>query len=195
MTKAMMVSVDRLTKGIHDSSQVMASLAAKVDQLAAICDAVIESLRNGGKVLTAGNGGSAAEALHLTEELLGRFKTNRMPLASMALAADCTTLTCIANDFGFESIFSRQVEALGKPGDVLILFSTSGNSKNLIAAMEAARAKGVKTICLLGRDGGAMANRSDHEIIVETTATERIQEAHQVLMHLILDAVEEAFKV
>jgi len=178
---------------IEASASTIASLAAHVDDIAAIADSVVDSLRRGKKVLTAGNGGSAAEALHMSEELIGRFRGNRRALPAIALVADCTALTCIGNDFGFDEIFSRQIDGLAEPGDVLLLFSTSGTAENLSRALVRGRAAGMKTVCLLGRDGGALAGSGDLEIIVEADATERIQEAHQVILHLLLDAVEHAF--
>jgi D-sedoheptulose 7-phosphate isomerase len=173
-----------------ESIQSLRACAATIESVSAV---VIATLRAGQKVLTAGNGGSAAESLHMAEELVGRFRGNRMSLPAVSLVADCTALTCIGNDFGFDHIFSRQVEGLGKEGDVLILFSTSGRAVNLTMALDVAKARGLKTVALLGRDGGALAGRADYEIVVPGTATERIQEAHQVLLHLILDEVEHAF--
>ena len=129
----------------------------------------------------------------MAEELTGRFRGNRRSLPGMALVADSTVLTCIANDFGYDAVFSRQVEGWGRRGDVLVLFSTSGNARNLQLALDAARRNKVKVICLLGRDGGPLAGRGDHELIVKGDATERIQEAHQVVLHLLLDQVERAF--
>lgn len=177
---------------IRESADTVASLQHQTDAIEAVCDVVIAALRNGGKILTAGNGGSAAEALHMSEELIGRFRDDRPSLAAVALPADCTALTCIGNDYGFDAVFSRQVEGLGRPGDVLVLLSTSGSSTNMVRALEAAAGLGVTTVALLGRDGGPMAGRADLEIVVPGTQTERIQEAHQVLVHLILDAVERA---
>jgi D-sedoheptulose 7-phosphate isomerase len=182
-----------LEAAIRESAETIAGLAGQVGAIAAIGDAVVSTLRAGGKVLTAGNGGSAAEALHMAEELVGRFRHNRASLPGIALVADCTALTCIANDFGYDKVFSRQVEGLGAPGDVLVLFSTSGNAPNLGEALQLAARKGVRTVCILGRDGGPLAGRADLELIVPGRATERIQEAHQVVLHLVLDAVEEAF--
>jgi len=187
------VDAERLKKAVADSVRTVESLLEQTDRITTVCHAVIETLQAGGKVLTAGNGGSAAEALHMAEELVGRFRTNRVSLPAVALVADTTALTCIGNDFGFDRVFSRQVEGLGKPGDILVLISTSGNAPNLKHALEAARTTGIKTVCLLGRDGGALAGLGDCEIVVKGNATERIQEAHQVLIHLILDAVEVAY--
>ena len=183
----------RLREAIRDSAGTIAALEAQVARIDAVSREVVSVLRRGRKVLTAGNGGSAAEALHMAEELMGRFRGDRPSLAAVALVADCTALTCIGNDFGFDRIFSRQVEGLGRRGDVLVLFSTSGKAANLQRAVDAARGRGVKVVCMLGRDGGALAGRGDLEIVVPGSATERIQEAHQVIIHLILDAVEAAF--
>jgi D-sedoheptulose 7-phosphate isomerase len=132
---------------------------------------IASRLRKGGKVLTAGNGGSAADAMHLAEELVGRFKSNRRSLPAIALTADGTLLTCIANDFGFEEVFARQVEGLGRRGDVLVLFTTSGNSENLLRAARAAKKKGVTTIALLGKGGGKLCGKCDHEILVPSKST------------------------
>jgi D-sedoheptulose 7-phosphate isomerase len=183
----------RIVDAVRASAGIVASLADEAARLAAMGKLLVRALRSGGKVLTAGNGGSAAEALHMAEELTGRFRGNRRSLPGLALVADPTVLTCIANDFGFDAVFSRQVEGLGCRGDVLVLFSTSGAARNLRLALGAARRKKVKVICLLGRDGGALAGLGDMELIVRGEATERIQEAHQVVLHLLLDQVERAF--
>jgi D-sedoheptulose 7-phosphate isomerase len=178
---------------VAESAAVIASLAGQADAIAAAAAGCVTALTKGGKILTAGNGGSAAESLHMAEEFTGRFRGNRPSLPALSLAADCTALTCIANDFGYDFVFSRQVEGLGKPGDVLVLFSTSGNAVNLEKALEAARAGGIKVLCLLGKTGGRLKGRGDWEILVNGAKTERIQEAHQVVLHRILDAAERAF--
>lgn len=188
-----MVLKERIEAGLRDSADVIAGLVPMADRIAAIAGMIVDSLRAGHKVLTAGNGGSAAEALHMSEELVGRFRHNRRSLSALSLAADPTALTCIANDFGYDHVFSRQVEGLGRAGDVLVLFSTSGKAANLANALEAAAVRQLRTVALLGRDGGPLAGRADAELIVPAAATERIQEAHQVVLHLVLDAVEEAF--
>lgn len=184
---------ERLQSAIKDSARLVESLLSHVSGIRTICETVVAALKNGNKLLTAGNGGSAAESLHMSEELVGRFRGDRLSLPAVSLVADTTALTCIANDFGYDRVFSRQIEGLGKPGDVLVLFSTSGNAANLELALQAGRAAGMTIVCLLGRDGGRLAGKADHEIVLQHTATERIQEAHQVLVHLILDAVEGAF--
>ena len=183
----------RISASLDASVASIQSLRECASTIESVSEVVIATLRAGRKVLTAGNGGSAAESLHMAEELMGRFRGNRMSLPAVSLVADCTALTCIGNDFGFDHIFSRQVEGLGKEGDVLILFSTSGRAVNLTMALDVAKAQGLRTVALLGRDGGALAGRADYEIVVPGAATERIQEAHQVLLHLILDEVEHAF--
>jgi len=184
------MNIGRIEEIIDSSAQTIGSLQSQAGAIAGIAEAMIAVLESGHKVLTAGNGGSAAEALHMSEELMGRFRTNRRSLPSVSLVADPTALTCIGNDFGFEHVFSRQVEGLGQEGDLLVLFTTSGNAENLVQALDAAEAKGMTTVCLLGRDGGTMAGRGTHEVIVAGSATERIQEAHQVILHALLDAVE-----
>jgi D-sedoheptulose 7-phosphate isomerase len=185
--------IERISAQIDCSLATIKSLHGELDNLDAICRVIVDALKAGRKIMTAGNGGSAAESLHFAEELSGRFRHDRVALPGMALPADVTAITCIGNDFGFEYVFSRQVEAFGQPGDILILFTTSGNSSNLPPALEAAQARDVKVVCLLGKDGGTLAGRGDYEIIVPGRAGEHIQEAHQVILHLVLDAVEIAF--
>lgn len=185
---------DWIREGIAASAALIAALAESADAIAAMGAVLVGVVKGGGKILTAGNGGSAAEALHMAEEFVGRFRHNRRSLPAVSLAADPTAITCIGNDFGFDYIFSRQVEGLGNAGDALVIFSTSGRAPNLARALEAAQARGLVTAALLGRDGGPLAGVADHEIVVAGTATERIQEAHQVVLHLLLDAVERAFE-
>ena len=175
--------------------QAVAEAEPSLAQLARGAELIADALQAGGKVLTAGNGGSAADALHMAEELIGRYRTNRAPLPAVALAADATALTCIGNDFGFEHIFSRQVQALGQEGDLLVLFSTSGNSQNLIEAAAAAKAKGVKILSLSGKSGGKLAPVSDLSWIVPSQNTARIQELHTWAMHCILECVEVSFPI
>lgn len=156
-------------------------------------DLIVETFEKKHKVLSAGNGGSAAEAMHLAEEAVGRFRWNRPSLPAIALTADGTALTCIGNDFGFDHVFSRQVEGLGKSGDLLVVFSTSGNSENLRLAVVAARRKKMNVITIIGKKGGLLKGLGDVEILIEGTDSGRIQEAHQLLMHILLDAVEHRF--
>lgn len=178
---------------LRGSARTIEGLVCHSDRIAGIGSELVRALQSGNKIMTAGNGGSAAEALHMAEELVGRFLSNRKSLPAVALVADPTALTCIGNDFGFDAIFSRQVEGIGKAGDILVLFSTSGSAANLLRALEAAHARGVRTLCLLGRDGGRLAGKGTWEIIVPGAETARIQEAHQVLLHIFLEIIEKAF--
>lgn len=182
-----------ISRCIEASHAALDSLAEQIDKVSDAADLVVSTFEAGGKLLTAGNGGSAAEAMHMSEEAVGRFRDNRVSLPAVALVADGTALTCIGNDYGFDNVFSRQVEGLGKPGDLLVLFSTSGNAENLSRALEMAKAKGLRSLAVLGRDGGRLAGRADLEIIVKGTDSGRIQEAHQLLMHILLDAVDRRY--
>ncbi|MDD5704666.1 MAG: SIS domain-containing protein [Kiritimatiellae bacterium] len=178
---------------LTDSLACIEGLRQQVTRIDDAIALLVDTLKSGHQVLTAGNGGSAAEAMHMAEELVGRFRTNRRSLPAVALTADGTALTCIGNDFGFDSVFSRQIEGLGRAGDLLVLYSTSGRAANLTGALEAARARRMRALLILGRDGGSLAGQGDVEIIVAGAATEHIQEAHQVLLHILLEAVERAF--
>ena len=178
---------------LHELQETVRAVEGKIGIVVEMAEAVVAALRAGRKIFTAGNGGSAADALHMAEELVGRYRTNRAPLPALALVADATALTCIGNDFGFDHIFSRQVQALGQEGDLLVLFSTSGNSQNLIEAAAAARAKGVKILSLSGKSGGKLAPVSDLSWIVPSQNTARIQELHTWAMHCILECVEVSF--
>jgi D-sedoheptulose 7-phosphate isomerase len=149
-----------------------------------------ECLRYGGKVMACGNGGSAADSCHLATELLCRFEKDRRPLAAISLNADGSFLTAVGNDYGNDIVFSRQIEGLARTGDVLVAFSTSGRSPNILAALRAARERGVKSIALLGREGGEAAALADVPIVVPDPVTARIQEAHQLIIHLLCGLVE-----
>jgi D-sedoheptulose 7-phosphate isomerase len=184
-----------LPKIISDACQTLQSILPQQTTFDQAADALVAALKNGNKVLACGNGGSAADALHLAEELIGRYRHNRIPLPGIALNADPTAITCIANDFGYDDIFSRQVEGLGKPGDILVSFTTSGNSTNILRAIEAAGRLGMKTITLSGKGGGQAKGKSTFEIVVPGNDTARIQEAHTLLMHALLERVEQAFPV
>ena len=170
-------------------SVLNASLALE-EAVTAAGQAILESLIKGGKLLTCGNGGSAADAMHLAEELVGRYSRERRALAAICLNADHTAITCICNDYGYEHVFSRGTEALAKPGDVLVGFTTSGNSPNVIRAFEAAKKLDVITILLTGKDGGNAKGSCDHEIIVPSNNTARIQEVHTLVLHQWLEAID-----
>ena len=150
-----------------------------------------QALKSGGKVMFCGNGGSAADSQHLAAELTGRFIDDRVPLAGLALSTDTSALTCIANDYSFDDVFARQVVALGRPGDVLIGISTSGNSRNVLRAVEQARMKQVHVIGLLGKGGGELAQWCDIAIIVPSDVTARIQESHILIGHTLCGLVEQ----
>lgn len=150
----------------------------------------IEALKNGNKILLAGNGGSAADSQHFAAELVGRFKMERKGLPAIALTTDSSNLTSIGNDYGFDKVFSRQVEALGEEGDVFIGISTSGNSKNIIEAVLEAKNRGVKTIGLLGRNGGELAKICDLSIVIPYENTARVQEIHIMTIHLMCEFIE-----
>ncbi|MDG4554312.1 MAG: phosphoheptose isomerase [Candidatus Competibacter sp.] len=177
-----------------------ASLEAKQRTLAAMGPRIVQAaellagrLRQGNKILACGNGGSAADAQHFAAELVNRFEIERPGLAAIALTTDSSALTSIANDYAFEQIFARQVRALGRPGDVLLAISTSGNSPNVRVAIDAARELGMTTLALTGRDGGPMAEQldgEDIEIRAAATATARIQEAHILIVHCLCDLVD-----
>ena len=155
--------------------------------------AIFEALGQGGRLLTFGNGGSAADAQHVAAEFVGRFLRERPSLSAVALSTDTSVLTSIANDYSFDQVFARQIEALGRHGDVAFGISTSGRSANVIAGFTAARARGMKTIALTGADGGAVGSLVDIHINVPSTSTPRVQEVHRTLLHVICDLVERAF--
>lgn len=151
---------------------------------------LVERLKVGQTVYACGNGGSATDSMHLCEELVGRYRGDRRPLPAVSLNTDSSVLTCIGNDYGFDAIFSRQVEALCKKDDVLVGFSTSGNSENILKAFHAARERGVTTILLSGKKGGTIKTLADHTIIVPSENTARIQELHTFILHAWLELVE-----
>jgi D-sedoheptulose 7-phosphate isomerase len=183
--------MDRLLDNALDELQHMVpKLRAMEAPLRRLGEAMLASWAKRGKVLTAGNGGSACDAMHLAEELSVRFMKNRRALAAVALCADPTALTCAANDYGFDEVFARQVEALGNAGDVLIVFSTSGNSKSVIRAVEVAKTQGLITAAFLGKGGGKLAGACDIELIVPAQFTHRVQEGHQILYHTLCEWVE-----
>jgi D-sedoheptulose 7-phosphate isomerase len=181
-----------LQSGLEELMDVfrrLPALAPAVEQAAGMAAA---SLSQGGKVMLCGNGGSAADSQHLAAELTGRFVRDRRPLAAVALSTDTSALTCIGNDYGFDEVFARQVTGLGRKGDCLLAISTSGNSRNVVRAVEAARAAGIGVIGLLGRDGGVLRGLCDVAIVVPSTTTARIQEAHIFIGHTLCALVEEA---
>jgi len=174
---------ETLEKFCHDETNYKL-LAKSIDQL-------IGTYKNNGKVMSCGNGGSMCDAMHFAEELTGRFRKNRRALAAMAIN-DPGHITCVANDYGYEHIFSRTVDAFGKPEDTLLAISTSGNSQNVINAVNMAKDKGIKTIGLLGKDGGQLKDLVDFPIIVPANIADRIQEMHIKIIHLFIEGIERA---
>ncbi|NTU83465.1 MAG: SIS domain-containing protein [Chloroflexales bacterium] len=169
---------------------VLQSFAAQGEAVDAVTCLVADAVLDGHTLFTCGNGGSAADAIHLAEEMVGRYRGDRRPLAAICLNTDVGALTCIANDFGYEQIFARQLQALGRPGDVLVAFSTSGGSPNILAALDTARAAGLTTIALLGKDGGAARELADHALVIPSASSARIQEVHGLILHAICEEVE-----
>lgn len=171
---------------------IKATFALEAD-IKKACETAVATLKAGSKILLCGNGGSAADAQHIAAELTGRYKTERGALAGIALTTDTSALTAIGNDYGYEFVFSRQLEALGREGDLLIAISTSGNSGNVVKALELARKIGIKTIGLSGRTGGAMNELCELNLVVPSNDTPRIQEMHIMIGHIICQAIDDAF--
>ncbi len=179
-------------QALAEHRAVFDALAAQQPEIERIGADLAKVLRGGGKIMLCGNGGSAADAQHIAAELTGRLVDDRRPLAGLALSTDSSALTCIGNDYGFEAVFERQVRALGRAGDALVLISTSGRSANLLRAAEAARAADIRTFGLLGRDGGALLALCDDALVVPGSATARIQEAHIFVGHCWCAQIERA---
>ncbi|MFZ5374739.1 MAG: D-sedoheptulose 7-phosphate isomerase [Campylobacterota bacterium] len=182
-----------IIKQIADSAatkQAILENDALVERLVAVARACVDVYKNGKKILIAGNGGSAADAQHFAAELVGRYGFDRPSLPSIALTTDSSNLTAIGNDYGYEYVFSRQLEGLAQEGDLFIGISTSGNSQNVINAFESAKVRGVTTVALVGRDGGKMAAMADYAIVIPSNATPRIQESHLLIEHMICDIIE-----
>lgn len=181
-----------LRHDLLDAQRALADFLADaplVSAVAAACDAMAHTLRRGGKILACGNGGSLADAAHFCEELTGRFRADRPPLAALA-CADPGHITCTANDYGYDAVFARWVTALARPGDAVLLLSTSGNSPNLLRAADAARDLGVTTIAFLGRGGGALRGRCTHEAVFPGRTADRVQELHMLALHAAVAHIE-----
>jgi D-sedoheptulose 7-phosphate isomerase len=179
-----------LPKLVAEAVTTLNSLLTQQPAFDAIASAAVSCLKNGGKILTCGNGGSAADALHMAEELVGRYTRNRRPLPAICLSADPTLLTCIANDFGYDEVFARQVEGLATTGDLLVCFTTSGNSTTIVRALETARSHGIGSVALLGKNGGKAKGMATFELVVRSDDTARIQEAHTLILHALLETIE-----
>lgn len=177
---------------LQDSYQTLQNFLQNENNIKAIeqsVDLMVTALRKEGRILSCGNGGSMCDSMHFVEELTGRYRKDRAPLAAMSMG-DPSHITCVANDYGFEYIFSRHVEAWGQKGDILLAISTSGNSKNVILAVEAAKKKGMKIVGLLGKTGGELKNMVDVPIIVDHKVTDRIQEVHIKIIHILIEGIE-----
>ena len=161
-----------------------------IEELVAVGEKMASVLHCGGTIYWCGNGGSAADSQHLAAELVGRFKGDRRALRSVAISADSSILTCVGNDYGFSRVFSRQIEALGHAGDLLVAISTSGNSENVVTGLESARFLGLHTVGLFGNEGGKARCLVDHAIVVPSITTARIQEAHILIGHCLCDLIE-----
>ena len=186
---------DRLKRGLSDLAQLATQVAnEQAEQATAIAGCYETALRAGGTLFFAGNGGSAADAQHIAAEYVVRFQTSRPALRAVALTTDTSLLTAAANDMGFDEVFSRQVEALARPGDVLVLHSTSGESPNVVRAAQAAKSRGVTVVAFLGKGGGAVRELADFALVVPSDETARIQEMHLALEHLICEIVEERLR-
>ena len=175
---------------INESSETTKLCEKLSPQIEKAAELIINALRNGKKIILAGNGGSAEMSSHIAAEYVGRYNLGRKGLPAISLAADLAAVTAIGNDYGFDRIFERQLEALGKEGDVFIALTTSGNSPNLIKAVEVAKKIGINVIGLLGKGGGKLKNTSSVEIIIPSSNTPRIQEAHLMILHIICELVE-----
>lgn len=185
---------ERIRHNFDESlSTISACAGTLAEPLAAAAQCIIDALLAGNKVLACGNGGSAADAQHFTSELLNRFVAERPPLPAVALTADNATLTAIANDYHYDQVFAKQVTALGQPGDVLLVLTTSGNSKNVLRAIEAAHEREMHCIALSGRDGGKLSQmlyEGDIDVCVPASSTARIQEVHKIAIHCLCDVID-----
>lgn len=182
---------DRELSQVEEHRAVAAAVDGLLPTLREVIDRLCASFQAGGRLYTFGNGGSAADAQHLAAELIGRYKRERRPLPAVALTVDPSVVTCIANDYAYEDVFVRQVEALARPGDVVAGFSTGGTSENVIRGLTAARAAGATTVLFSGRDGGPAVQHADLALIVPSETTARIQEMHLLLLHVLSEGVDE----
>jgi D-sedoheptulose 7-phosphate isomerase len=180
-----------LREQINESINVLQALLTQADDAEQVVRVASTALLEGRTLFTCGNGGSATDAFHLAQELVCRYRSNRRPLPAVCLNADPTALTCIANDFGYDHVFARPLSALGKAGDVLVCFSTSGNSPNILHALHTARERAVVSVALLGKGGGPARDLADHAFVVPGSSTARIQEVHTLLLHAICEDVEQ----
>jgi len=180
---------DQIKKS-YETKQLIYDDTILLDKIVAVAQKCVKLYRGDKKTILAGNGGSAADAQHIAAELAGRYGFDRPSIPSLALTTDTSNLTAIGNDYGYDQVFSRQLEGMGQTGDIFIGISTSGNSVNIIKAFESAKKKGIITVALTGRDGGEMAKMADYALIVPSNATPRIQESHILIGHILCDIIE-----
>ena len=187
-------TLDIILAELTEAQQVLNNFLSNpqtLEPIQAAADVMVTAIRNGGKILSCGNGGSMCDAMHFAEELTGRYRDDRPAIPAIAIS-DSSHISCVANDYGFDSIFSRYVEALGRPGDVLLCISTSGNSPNVLKAATAGKAKGLKIVSLTGKDGGKLAPLSDVEVRVPHFGyADRIQEIHIKVIHILILLIEQ----
>ncbi|GAA4178059.1 D-sedoheptulose-7-phosphate isomerase [Gryllotalpicola koreensis] len=186
-----MSDADWMAQQLHDHLEVVGASKSLIAEARVVGELLCERFASRGILYTIGNGGSAADAQHLTGELIGHYRHDRRPLPAVTLTTDATVSTCIANDYEFDSVFSRQVEALAHEGDIVVAFTTSGRSLNVIRALEAAKANGATTVLFAGGDGGPALALADHALIVPSRETPRIQEVHTLLLHIISKLVDD----
>jgi D-sedoheptulose 7-phosphate isomerase len=189
-----MSEVPQLRDAIEAATQTLRALSSFEPQMAQAADVIDQCLRAGNKLLVCGNGGSATDASHFATELVVRFVKDRRALPAICLTSDSGILTAAGNDYGFDEIFARQVAAFGVAGDVLICLTTSGKSKNVTRALQEAKAREIKTIAFLGRDGGSTVGIADLDLLVKSDSTARVQEAHQLLLHVLCEIIESRIK-
>jgi D-sedoheptulose 7-phosphate isomerase len=189
-----MSELPQLRDAIEAATQTLRALSSLEPQMAQAADVIDQCLRTGNKLLVCGNGGSAADASHFATELVVRFAKDRRALPAICLTSDSGILTAAGNDYGFDEIFARQVAAFGVPGDVLISLTTSGTSRNVIRALEEAKGRKLKSIAFLGRDGGSSTGIADIDLLVKSDSTARVQEAHQLLLHVLCETIETQLK-
>lgn len=189
----MSTTIDQIQHDFESAQQVLAEFCADVSvwgRIAEVGDTLVQTLRSGNKIFSCGNGGSHCDAMHFAEELSGRYRNNRPALAALAIS-DVSHITCVANDFGYDAIFERYLEAVGNKGDAVVLFSSSGNSRNLVRAAEQARKQGITVIGFTGKDGGAIAPLCDKELRISSFGyADRIQELHIKLIHALIHYIE-----
>jgi D-sedoheptulose 7-phosphate isomerase len=185
------MNIHIINRNLFEHQNTISTLIQKnIQDIHLAGDLAVKTLLNGGTIFWCGNGGSASDCQHLAAELVGRFKKNRKPLRSIAITTDSSVLTCVANDFSYKDIFSRQLEALAREGDLLIAISTSGNSENIIEALFKAKEIKLETLALLGKDGGQAKNIAKNSIIISSQSTARIQESHILIGHILCELIE-----